>query len=95
MICGAGDTHRDQSPRQDYAAPEAGDPGKQYDCIVFGSAGGVRAFLERNALPPNTQPVCIGPLTAAEFEKLTGKKADTAGEYSVEGIRQRILTGNV
>ena len=81
--------------RTRYCAPEAVDPGQQYDCIVFGSAGGVRAFLERNALPPNTQPVCIGPLTAAEFEKLTGKKADTAGEYSVEGIRQRILTGSV
>ena len=81
--------------RTRYSAPAVGDPGGQYGWTVFGSAGGVRAFLEKNALPQNTQPVCIGPLTAAELERLTGKKADTAGEYSVEGIRQKILAGSV
>ena len=79
--------------RTQYCAPGAGDPAERYDYIVFGSAGGVRAFLEKNALPPNAQPVCIGPVTAAELARLTGKEADTAEEYSVEGIRQIIQQG--
>ena len=44
------------------------------DLIIFGSAGGVRAFLENNELG-SMQPLCIGALTAAELERLTGKKA--------------------
>lgn len=86
--------HRDcKIYRTQYCAPGAGDPAERYDYIVFGSAGGVRAFLEKNALPPNAQPVCIGPVTAAELARLTGKEADTAEEYSVEGIRQIIQQG--
>ena len=86
--------HRDcKIYRTQYCAPGAGDPAERYDYIVFGSAGGVRAFLEKNALPPNAQPVCIGPMTAAELARLTGKEADTAEEYSVEGIRQIIQQG--
>lgn len=86
--------HRDcKIYRTQYCAPGAGDPAERYDYIVFGSAGGVRAFLEKNALPPNAQPVCIGPVTAAELARLTGKEADTAEGYSVEGIRQIIQQG--
>ena len=86
--------HRDcKIYRTQYCAPGAGDPAERYDYIVFGSAGGVRTFLEKNALPPNAQPVCIGPVTAAELARLTGKEADTAEEYSVEGIRQIIQQG--
>ena len=86
--------HRDcKIYRTQYCAPGAGEPLERYDYIVFGSAGGVRAFLEKNALPPNAQPVCIGPVTAAELARLTGKEADTAEEYSVEGIRQIIQQG--
>ena len=61
------------------------------DLIIFGSAGGVRAFLENNKLG-SMQPLCIGALTAAELERLTGKKAVTPDSCSVEGIRQRVKT---
>jgi uroporphyrinogen III methyltransferase/synthase len=61
------------------------------DLIIFGSAGGVRAFLENNELG-SMQPLCIGALTAAELERLTGKKAVTPDSCSVEGIRQRVKT---
>ena len=61
------------------------DPGEA-DYIVFASAGGVRAFLEANAYPENAVPVCIGELTAAELRRITGRRAVTAAECSVEGI---------
>ena len=61
------------------------------DLIIFGSAGGVRAYLENNELE-DMQPLCIGVLTAAELERLTGKKAVTPDSCSVEGIRQRVKT---
>ena len=56
--------------------------------VIFGSAGGVRAYLENNELDVTVRPLCIGALTAAELEKLTGKKAAIADTCSVEGIRQ-------
>ena len=69
---------------------QAADPGRPVtqdaDLIIFGSAGGVRAFLENNELG-SMQPLCIGALTAAELERLTGKKAVTPDSCSVEGIR--------
>lgn len=58
------------------------------DIVVFGSAGGVRAYLENNELDVTVQPLCIGALTAAELERLTGKKAAVTDMCSVEGIRQ-------
>ena len=74
---------------------QAADPGRPVtqdaDLIIFGSAGGVRAFLENNELG-SMQPLCIGALTAAELERLTGKKAVTPDTCSVEGIRQRVKT---
>ena len=62
------------------------------DLIVFASAGGVRSFLENNGLPESVQPFCIGALTAAELERLTGRKAVVARECSVEGIRKCVET---
>lgn len=62
------------------------------DLIIFGSAGGVRAYLEKNRLDDEVQPLCIGPLAAAELERLTGKKAVTPVACSVEGIRQLVKT---
>ena len=56
--------------------------------VIFGSAGGVRVFLENGELDDTVQPLCIGALTAAELKKLTGKKAAIADMCSVEGIRQ-------
>ena len=74
---------------------QAADPGRPVtqdaDLIIFGSAGGVRAYLENNE-PGSMQPLCIGALTAAELERLTGKKAVTPDSCSVEGIRQRVKT---
>ncbi len=70
---------------------QAADPGRPVthdaDLIIFGSAGGVRAYLENNELG-SMQPLCIGALAAAELERLTGKKAVTPDSCSVEGIRQ-------
>lgn len=62
------------------------------DLIIFGSAGGVRAYLENNELRDDVQFLCIGALTAAELERLTGKKAVTPDSCSVEGIRQHVKT---
>lgn len=63
-----------------------------YDFVIFASAGGVRRFLENNALPEGARPVCIGELTAGELERLTGEKAAVAPKCSVEGIRDYIRT---
>ena len=75
---------------------QAADPGRPVtqdaDLIIFGSAGGVRAFLENNELRDDVQLLCIGALTAAELERMTGKKAVTPDSCSVEGIRQRVKT---
>ena len=62
------------------------------DFIIFGSAGGVRVYLENNRIDDKAQPLCIGALTAAELERLTGKKAVIPVTCSVEGIRQCVKT---
>ena len=71
---------------------QAANPGRPVtqdaDLIIFGSAGGVRAYLENNVLRDDVQPLCIGALTAAELERLTGRKAAAPDTCSVEGIRQ-------
>ncbi|MBQ8052263.1 MAG: uroporphyrinogen-III C-methyltransferase [Lachnospiraceae bacterium] len=83
--------------REPEAASELSFGGKtenmSCDVIIFASAGGVRLFLEKNKLPSKARPVCIGPLTAAQFERMTGKKAVVASECSVEGIRQCVREG--
>jgi uroporphyrinogen-III synthase len=70
---------------------QAANPGRPVtqdaDLIIFGSAGGVRAYLKNNGMG-GMQPLCIGALTAAELERLTGRKAAAPDTCSVEGIRQ-------
>ena len=61
-----------------------------FDAVVFASAGGVRLFLEKHKLHEKVRAFCIGALTAAEFERLTGREAVIAGECSVEGIRRSL-----
>ena len=61
-----------------------------FDRIIFASAGGVRGFLEKHKLREKVRAFCIGTLTAAEFERLTGREAVIAGECSVEGIRRSL-----
>ena len=58
--------------------------------VLFGSAGGVRAFLKEHALPEKAVPVCIGRTTKAELEALTGKRALLAKECTAEGIRETL-----
>lgn len=60
------------------------------DCLVFSSAGGVRAFLEVFG-EPNAPCVCIGAVTAAALEGRTDQPVLTAPEISAEGIVQAIL----
>ena len=81
--------------RTQYCVPEtAGElyfdsdgPEPPFDGVVFASAGGARSFLQKHKLHEKVRAFCIGALTAAEFERLTGREAVIAGECSVEGIR--------
>ena len=80
-------------PETQYARPEEPQGALSFDrqaadLIIFGSAGGVRAYLENHRLDDRVTPLCIGALTAAELERLTGKKAAVPDSCSVEGIRQ-------
>lgn len=59
------------------------------DYLVFGSAGGVRAFFSMGYGLHGTA-VCIGRQTAGELRKHTDVPFLTAGEYSVEGIAEVI-----
>ena len=66
---------------------DSDEPEAPFDGIIFASAGGVRSFLQRHNLNEKVRAFCIGALTAAEFERITGREAVIAGECSVEGIR--------
>ena len=69
---------------------DSDEPEAPFDGIIFASAGGVRSFLQRHNLNEKVRAFCIGALTAAEFERLTGREAVIAGECSVEGIRSSL-----
>ena len=69
---------------------DSDEPEAPFDGIIFASAGGVRSFLQRHNLHEKVRAFCIGALTAAEFERLTGREAVIAGECSVEGIRSSL-----
>lgn len=81
--------------RTQYCVPETAgelyfdsdEPEALFDGIIFASAGGARSFLQKHKLHEKVRAFCIGALTAAEFERLTGREAVIAGECSVEGIR--------
>ncbi len=87
-------TYRDcKIYRAQYSSP-AGSSERRASCdlVIFASAGGARGYLENNELSQDAEVVCIGSLTAAEFERLTGRKAKVANSCSVEGIRQCVLS---
>ncbi len=57
------------------------------DYLTFSSASGVRAFFESyGSLPEKIRCVCIGDVTAKEFQKYSEKSELMAKEISVEGI---------
>ena len=61
------------------------------DYLTFSSASGVRAFFERyRNLPEKIRCVCIGDVTAKEFQKYSEKSVLMAKEISVEGIWKTI-----
>ena len=67
---------------------------KEPDCIVFGSAMGVRTYFEgmEQAGVENTRSryICIGELCGEELRKHTESSFLTAQESSVEGIVERV-----
>ena len=75
----------------EYFVRGSGSAGSSCDLCILASAGGVRSYLEKNRIPETAKAVCIGALTAAELERLTGIKPVVARQCSVEGIRQCVL----
>ena len=60
------------------------------DYLVFGSASGVRAFCEQQAVPESMTAVCIGDYTANELRKYPACRMITAKTFTSEGIIQAI-----
>ena len=76
--------------RTRYFAPEVEADLEECDYVLFASAGGVRAFLEKNVLPERMVPVCIGTKTGEELEMQAGRRGVIARECTAEGIRRAI-----
>lgn len=61
------------------------------DYLTFSSASGVRLFFEQyQSITEKVQCVCIGEVTAKEFQKYSEKPVLMAKEISVEGIWKTI-----
>lgn len=61
------------------------------DYLTFSSASGVRLFFEQyQSIAEKVQCVCIGEVTAKEFQKYSEKPVLLAEEISVEGIWKTI-----
>ena len=72
--------------------PRRNEHAAETDCLVFGSAGGARAYLEAYGIPPKgTACVCVGPVTAAVLAGQAQGPVLTAWESSAEGIIEVIL----
>lgn len=81
----------DVQPRQEGREERLADLAEA-DCLVFSSAGGVRALLEEfRALPPRAVCICIGEVTAAALRKRTDNPVLTAPRISAEGVLQALL----
>lgn len=67
--------------------------GGSYDYIVFGSAGGVKAWDECRCKKGNYygKAVCIGEYTAAAYRELIGDEPIIAKEASADGIIKAIV----
>lgn len=67
--------------------------GRHMDYLVFSSASGVEFYFQTcGALPRNTRPVCIGPVTAAALARRCDRPAFTASHISAQGIVDAILS---
>ena len=79
------------------AVPVPAAPGRFSDCdyVVFGSAGGVRAFFQEGRdfreEKNDARLVAIGRYTAGELIKHTKCDIITAQEFSAEGIAKAII----
>ena len=59
--------------------------------IVFGSAGGVRAFLRSGITPdPKIKHICIGPVCADAFHESTGLEAIRSESITAASIAETI-----
>lgn len=64
--------------------------------LVFSSAGGVDEFFRRYAaLPEQTVPVCIGPVTASALQTYTDCAPLMADDTSAAGLVQAILSHKI
>ena len=68
--------------------PASSSPASDY--LVFGSAGGVWAWLSHREIPEGAVSVCIGPFTEEALRKRFGGKVLTAAASSAEGIAEAI-----
>lgn len=59
------------------------------DYLVFGSAGGVKAYFSAGGKPPARGAVCIGPITAAEASRHT--RVLTAEDTLASSLVQAVL----
>lgn len=61
------------------------------DYLTFSSAGGARLWMEtRKGIPEGVRPVAIGPVTAAEMERLGIRDFITARKADAESIAEAI-----
>jgi uroporphyrinogen III methyltransferase/synthase len=71
------------------------DTHKNIDCdtdyITFASASGVAAFFENGGRLNNSTPVCIGEITASEFQKYSNIEPLVAKNHTADGIISLIL----
>ncbi|MEE3420985.1 MAG: uroporphyrinogen-III C-methyltransferase [Lachnospiraceae bacterium] len=61
------------------------------DYVTFSSAAGVRAYFQEHALEETATPVCIGPATAAQFERLSDRKYLMPPVHTADGMVATIL----
>lgn len=61
------------------------------DYITFASASGVSAFFENGGKLNQSKPVCIGEITAKEFERYSSITPLVAKTHTVQGIMDVIL----
>lgn len=58
--------------------------------MIFGSAGGVHAFCQQYTLAPETQILCIGPITAQAAKEEGYPATIIATVHSVDGLVQAV-----
>lgn len=60
------------------------------DYITFSSAAGVRAYMREHVMDEHAMPVCIGPATAGQFEKLSDRHYLMPDIHTADGMAEII-----